>query len=87
MTRVQKTIAYSAIVFGILAVLLAFASSIHVIYYVYTSPAFTTSATATIKGKVRQNKWAGFFSCGSNLTTPIVCPSVHLSVRLSVTKL
>ena len=59
MTRVQKTIAYSAIVFGILAVLLAFVSSIHVIYYVYTSSAFTTTATATIKGKERQNKWEG----------------------------
>ena len=53
MTPVQKTIAYSAIVFGFLAVLLAFASSIHVIYYVYTSPAFTT----TIKGKEIQNIW------------------------------
>ena len=54
MTSVQKTIAYSAIVVGILAVLLAFVSSIHVAYYVYTSPGFTTTAT-NIKGKERQN--------------------------------
>ena len=55
MTLVQKIIAYSAIVIGILAVLLAFGSSIHVVYYIYTSPGFTTTAT-NIKGKKRQNE-------------------------------
>ena len=54
MTPVQKIIAYSAIIIGILAVLLAFGSSIHVVYYIYTSPGFTTTAT-NIKGKEGQN--------------------------------
>ena len=59
MTPVQKTIAYSAIVVGILAVLLAFGSSVHVAYYVFTSPGFITTATM-IKGKERQNTWVGY---------------------------
>ena len=54
MTPMRKTIAYSAIVFGILAVLLAFASSIHLVYCVFTSSGFTNTATANIKGKDRQ---------------------------------
>ena len=53
MTPMRKTIAYSAIVFGILAVLLAFASSIHLVYCVFTSSGFTNTATANIKGKDR----------------------------------
>ena len=53
MTPVQKVIAYSAILTGILAVLLAFGSSIHVAYHVFTSTGFTTTAV-NIKGKERQ---------------------------------
>ena len=56
MTPVRKIIAYSAIIIGILAVLLAFAfsSSIHLVYCVFTSSVFTNTATANIKGKDRQ---------------------------------
>ena len=58
MTSTQKIIAYSAIVVGILAVLLAFGSSIHVACYVFTSAGFTT--TSDIKGKERQNIRASY---------------------------
>ena len=54
MTPMQKTIAYSAIFIGILAVLLAFASPIYLVYCVFTSSGFTNSATDNIKGKDRQ---------------------------------
>ena len=37
MTPLQKTIAYTAIFFGILAVISAFGSSIHMAYHVFTS--------------------------------------------------
>ena len=58
MTPMQKIIAYSAIVVGILAVLLTFGSSIHVVYYVFTSPCLTTTVL-NIEGKERQ--WMGYF--------------------------
>ena len=37
MTPVQKTIAYSAIVIGGLAIGMAIGSSVHIAYYVFTS--------------------------------------------------
>ena len=41
MTLSQKTIAYTAIAVGILAVLSVFGSSIHIAYLVFTSSGFT----------------------------------------------
>ena len=41
MTSMQKTIAYSAIVIGLLAIFFAFGSSIHIAYHVLTSSGLT----------------------------------------------
>ena len=41
MTSTQKKIAYSAIVVGILAVISAFGTSIHILYHFYTSSGLT----------------------------------------------
>ena len=46
MTLIQKTIAYSAIVVGIFAVLSAFGTSVHIAYHIFTS-----SANNKVKGK------------------------------------
>ena len=41
MTSTQKTIAYSAIVVGILAVISAFGTAIHITYHIYTLSGLT----------------------------------------------
>ena len=41
MTSMQKTIAYSAIAVGLLAIFFAFCSSIHIAYHVLTSSGLT----------------------------------------------
>ena len=41
MTSMQKTIAYSAIAVGLLAIFLAFGSSIHIAYHLLTSSGLT----------------------------------------------
>ena len=41
MTSMQKTIAYSAIAVGLLAIFFAFGSSIHIAYHVLTSSGLT----------------------------------------------
>ena len=66
MTSMQKIVAYSAIVSGILAVVLAFGSSIHVAHYVFTSGGFTTTVTK-IKGKDKTCGWAGYFPYFNNV--------------------
>merc|ERR1712209_77143 len=50
MTPMQKTIAYSAIVVGVLAIFSAFASSIHIAYHVFTSSECKISSPSQPKG-------------------------------------
>ena len=60
MTPMQKTIAYSAIIVGILAVFSAFGTAIHIANYVFTLPV----GVCPLDGQ--WGSWGSWSTCGSN---------------------